>query len=128
VHPVQQNVQPAVACAPVAGGAVVKVEFLDAHLDYDAADGLREQLKGMVAQRLAEGHRSFVLDLAKVELIDSSGVGTLIALHHQVVAAGGVLAVTGATPFVGKVLRMMRLDRFLKLFDSEERALKSLVD
>jgi anti-anti-sigma factor len=128
VHPVQQNVQPPVALAPVAEGAVVKIAFLDAHLDFDVADVLREHLKGLVAERLAVGHRAFLLELTKVEVIDSCGVGTLIAMHHQVAAAGGVLAVIGATPFVGKVLKMMRLDRYLKLFDSEERALKSLVD
>jgi len=121
-------VQQGVAISPTAGGAVQRIEFLDANLNFDTSEDLRENLKREVARHLLDGQRAFLADLNRVELIDSSGIGTVIAIHHQVAAAGGTLAVIGVRPFVSKVLRMMRLDRFLNTCPDEDRALRLLID
>ena len=112
----------------VAQGGAVAIELSEANLDFDAADSLKQPLAEALAGYLAAGHRAFVLDLAGIERIDSCGVGLLIGMHHQVVAKGGTLVVVVIAPFVRKVLRMMRLDRFLDLEVSVERALRKLVD
>ncbi len=112
----------------VASGAALQIDLGDQFLNYDVADGLKERVKKLLGEQLADGHRTFLLNLEKVGLIDSCGVGLLIAAHHQVVAEGGVLAIVGACPFVMKVLRMMRLDKFLALFPDQERAVRALVD
>ncbi|MBI4882055.1 MAG: STAS domain-containing protein [Planctomycetes bacterium] len=112
----------------VASGAALQIDLGDQFLNYDVSDGLKERVKKLLGEHLEEGHRTFVLNLEKVGLIDSCGVGLLIAAHHQVAAEGGVLAIVGACPFVMKVLRMMRLDKFLALYPNQERALKALVD
>ena len=111
-----------------ASGAALVIRLRDGHLNYDVSDDLKSRLKTDVDEHLSEGHRSFVLDMTDVELIDSCGVGTVIAVHHQVAAAGGMLAVANTCPFVLKVLRMMRLDKFLSLFPDVERALKVVVE
>lgn len=112
----------------VADGAAIRIVLKQATLNYDVSDPLKSALKEHVSRYLDEGYRNFVLHLGAVSMIDSCGVGVLIALHHQVTAAGGVLACSDATPFVVKVLKMMRLDRFLQLFSSEEKALKAVAD
>jgi len=113
---------------PVVNGTAVRIDLLDEALTFDVVESLKARLKAAVVDVLDEGHRSFVLDLATVETVDSSGVGVLIAVHHQVTAVGGSLAVSGACPFVLKVLKMMQLDRFLDLHPDVEHAVKAVVD
>lgn len=112
----------------VAGGAAVRIDLRDPFLHYDVTDELKEHLRRAVGEQLLAGYRAFVLDVARVELIDSCGVGLLIGVHHQIADAGGLLAVTGTCPFVTKVLKAMRLDRFLALYPDPEKALRALVD
>lgn len=112
----------------VRGGAAVQIDLRDGQLDFDVSDDLKARLKMAVGDLLLEGHRNFVLNAESVELIDSCGVGLIIALHHQVAAAGGVLAVCNTCPFVLKVLRMMQLDKFLTLFPTLDKALKVVAD
>lgn len=112
----------------VANGAAVAVELRDANLSYDVSDSLKPRLKTTLEELLAEGHLGFLIDVRAVELIDSCGAGLLVALHHQVAAAGGALAIVGANPFVFKVLRMMRLDRFLSCHEDQEKALRVVAD
>jgi anti-anti-sigma factor len=112
----------------VRDGAAIRIALKQTTLNYDVSDPLKSALKEHVSRYLDEGYRNFVLQLGAVSMIDSCGVGVLIALHHQVTAAGGVLACSDATPFVVKVLKMMRLDKFLQMFANEEKALKAVAD
>ncbi len=114
--------------APVDNGAAVRIELPTPELDYDAAEAVRAHLRDSVSAYLAEGIRSFVIDISAIQRIDSSGVGLLIAIHHDVVAKGGTLVLAGGTPFVRKVFRWTHVDRFLRLERSVDRALRALVD
>lgn len=114
--------------SPVAGGAALSIRIRDAHLNYDVSEALKAKLREEMKDRIEEGHQSFVLDLSAVEVIDSSGVGMLVGLHHQVTGAGGMLGIIGVCPFVTKVLGMMRLDRFLSVHDDMEKALRVVAE
>ncbi|MEY4982699.1 MAG: hypothetical protein RIR62_965 [Pseudomonadota bacterium] len=50
-----------------------------------------------------------VLDLARVDFLDSSGLGALVALR-QLLGAGRPLELAGLTPPVARVLRLTRMD------------------
>ena len=115
------------ACS-MADGAARKYELRDRCLNYDVSDGLKSGVRQAVADDLEEGHRTFLFDLILVEEVDSSGVGILIAVHHQVVAEGGSVAFVRCCPQVAKVLQMMQLDKFLTLFPDEEKAVRALVE
>jgi len=45
--------------------------------------------------RLAEAGEDVVLDLSKVDFVDSSGLGALVFLHKRLVAKGHKLKITG---------------------------------
>lgn len=109
-------------------GAALTIELLDRALTFDVSESLKGRLKDAVRADLEAGHRAFVLRLERVETVDSSGVGVLIALHHQVAEQGGALAVCGLSSHVAKVLRMMKLDRFLTVLPDVERALRAVTD
>ena len=46
-------------------------------------------------ERLAQAEEDVVLDLSKVEFVDSSGLGALVFLHKRLVSKGHKLRVVG---------------------------------
>ncbi len=72
---------------------------------------LREELKGLVA----EGVQDMTMDLQGVEMVDSIGIGLLIAAHNSLAKSGGKLKVTNASPDIFKLLKTMRLDQHFEI-------------
>jgi serine/threonine-protein kinase RsbW len=52
-----------------------------------------------------------VVDLMATAIVDSSGIGLLLAAHNSFTRNGGSLAVVNASPDVAALFRAMRLDR-----------------
>ena len=74
---------------------------------------------------LSEGEytRKVVLNLEKVDYIDSGGVSWLVISHRRFNEAGGKLVIHSAPVVVAEVLKVMSLDRVLNLVDDEPAAL-----
>jgi anti-sigma B factor antagonist len=67
-----------------------------------------------VINRIGEDQPSKVLvDLSELRLIDSSGVGAIVALFKMVRAYEGTLAVVGVRDQPLAILRLLQLDRVL---------------
>jgi anti-sigma B factor antagonist len=75
------------------------------------APSAKEELKGLVAGSQGE----FIVDLSEVRMIDSKGLGILIATVNSLESLGRSLCVTGASEDLVGLFRMMRLDRHLRL-------------
>ena len=76
---------------------------------------------------LTDGGRTRVaVDLAKLTLIDSTGVGVLISLFKRARAAGGAVHFCGLTGQPKEIFRLLRLDRSLDLHPSLDDALTKL--
>jgi anti-anti-sigma factor len=66
---------------------------------------LRSEMRGIVA----EGVRELVVDLADVNMVDSSGIGLLISAYNSLRKLGGSLAVIHASPEVLELFQAMRI-------------------
>ena len=71
---------------------------------------------------LEKGCLFFVLNIAEVDYIDSSGVGQLISIWTSVRSRGGNLVLLNATARVQQLLVTMRLHVIFDLFHDEEKA------
>jgi anti-anti-sigma factor len=109
-----------------ADGRSVTLQIHSKYLNYDVSDGLKATLRGLVQERLEQGTRTFVLDLSKVSIVDSCGVGLMIGLHNLVHGANGSLWLTGITHFLQKIFRMMHLDQYFQVAVSEQEVQKKL--
>lgn len=89
-------------------------------LNMVAAPGLREAIAGLVTQ----GRARVVVDLAGVEFIDSSGLGSLIGCLKTARQAEGDLRIARPTKQVLTVLQLSNIDRILRPYDSVEAALE----
>lgn len=70
--------------------------------------------------------KKFVIDLGKVEQMDSAGVGELVAANVAVKEKGGKLALANLDDSVGKILQMALIHKIIPTFDTQKEALKEL--
>lgn len=80
-------------------------------LDINTAPALAEEIDLIIATRPAR----VAVDLAALDLIDSSGVAALVKLYKGVRAGGGALAITGARDQPLAIFRLLRMDRVFDL-------------
>jgi anti-sigma B factor antagonist len=84
----------------------------DARLEIDGVlDALTvRDVQGTIDAVVADRPRRVVVDLEKLRLIDSSGVGILVSLFKRVKANGGTVVVTKAREQPLAVLKLLKLD------------------
>lgn len=77
----------------------------------DAASAIRfkDRLRGITAQIRPDNVQRVILDLSRVDFIDSSGLGAIVATMKQM-PDGIALDLAGLTPIVDKVFRLTRMD------------------
>ena len=80
------------------------------------------QFKDVMRAETETGPARVVLDLSRVEFIDSSGLGAIVAAMKQL-GTGRRLDLAGLTPAVDNVFRLTRMDTVLKLFPTLDQAL-----
>lgn len=83
------------------------------------------QFKDAIRDATATDHARVVLDLSKVEFLDSSGLGAVVAAMKQL---GGErkLDLLGLTPAVDKVFRLTRMDTVFRIYPDEVAAFGNL--
>jgi anti-sigma B factor antagonist len=83
----------------------------------------RERLRGLVA----EGYNRFVLDLSRVNFLDSAGMAMVVSLMKQARLAGGdIRVVRPSDESVQRMLHLTRLDLVLNLTDDARAAMDGL--
>ncbi len=87
-------------------------------LDLPVATGFRKQLLGLVEA----GHTRVVVDLSAVELIDSSGLGALVAGFEAARDNGGDLKIMSPNEQATMVLELTNVNRVLRTATSVEMA------
>jgi anti-anti-sigma factor len=87
-----------------------------------------DELKAHVARLIEKKYLFILLDMGKVDFIDSSGLGGCIAIKRDLVANVGLLACTGLTEAVRKVFRMTHADQKILVFDSRQDAVGALME
>ena len=100
----------------------VTILDLSGHLVADEEDVL---FTGRVDALLAAGKHNVVVNLARVTIIDSGGIGTLVAKYLSARRHGGDLRLLNLTPRTRRVLEMTRLIDVFASFESEEAAVRS---
>jgi anti-sigma B factor antagonist len=89
-----------------AGTAVLRIEG-----ELDAISVV--ELRPIIAKVSEEKPVQVIVDLSHLRLIDSSGVGAIVALFKAVRAYGGNLGVVGVRDQPLAILRLLHLDRVL---------------
>ena len=94
---------------------IVSVIDLEGNLYYDTT------LVTAVRELLSQGERNILLNLEKIERVDSSGLGEIFACHKRLEEVGGELKVCGSTVLHHTVRKV--LSQILPVYETEEEAI-----
>jgi anti-sigma B factor antagonist len=83
-------------------------------------------LRGRVKGLLAAGKKKIVLDLKNVTLIDSSGLGALVAAHSSAQSSGATLGLCNLGSRANELLQVTRLVTVFEVSDSEADAVLAM--
>jgi anti-sigma B factor antagonist len=103
------------------GGRVGIVEARGSLIGDEDTDRLREA----VADFIEQGIKSLVINLQKVNYINSSGVGAIIAAHTSNARSGGSTKLVGISSAVHNVLIITRLVDVFDVHDTLHDAIES---
>jgi anti-sigma B factor antagonist len=83
----------------------------ETRLDLEGAPEIRPVFDKVVS----DGRRRVTVDINKVTMIDSSGIGAIVSLFKRVKADGGQVLVVGARDQPLAVFKLLKLDRVFGL-------------
>jgi anti-sigma B factor antagonist len=79
-------------------------------------------LRDQIQKLLEQGCRFFILDIKKVDYMDSSGLGQLVSLWTSVRTRDGNLVLMRPNERIKRLFRVTRLNVVFDVFQDEERA------
>ena len=83
------------------------------------------QLKEVVLAMIESDKIKILIDMADVDFVDSSGLGTLVSCLRSVSKAGGVFKITTLKEGPKNLFEITRLDRVFDIYDDRGTALNS---
>ncbi|MCW7488905.1 STAS domain-containing protein [Leptospira meyeri] len=87
-----------------------------------------KELKDILDDKMRKHQYEIVVNLEKVPFMDSSGIGTLVTAMYKLKKYHGNLKVCSIHGSVAKVFKLTGMESHLEVFDSEEKAVLSLVE
>ena len=84
-----------------------------------------EDIRGALEDVLREGHTKVILDLARVNFLDSAGLGELVRCKKRVAEQGGDVKLLRPTGRVREMLDLVFLSRIFEIHQDEDAAIRS---
>ncbi|MGB5106298.1 MAG: STAS domain-containing protein [Candidatus Zixiibacteriota bacterium] len=79
-------------------------------------------LKDDILRHVANGKSRIILNLAQVDFINSSGLGTLVSILKEVRLAKGRLVLSNLASYVQEIFEITQLSNIFEIFASEADA------
>ena len=99
----------------------ITILCLDGRLDLTSASALKEASKDV----LSNNTKKMVLNLDRVDFINSSGLGTLVSILKEVRNSQGTMKLTNLAPYVKEIFDITQLSNIFDIFPDESQALTS---
>ncbi len=96
---------------------------LSGELDQYAAADLKSKIdiEIQVSQK-----RNLIIDLSRVTLMDSSGIGLIVGRYKIIHSLGGKLAICGLNEYVDKMITLSGIKKIIPSYQNAEEADKNL--
>ncbi len=96
------------------------LEVMNNRIDSSSAVEFKDHMKSIIDG----GNHQLVLDLGRVDFIDSSGIGAIVGVLKYL-GQKGTLAIVGMSQTVDRVFRLTRMDRVFSIYPTVEDAVSS---
>jgi anti-sigma B factor antagonist len=90
-----------------------------------SVSAVEQNLRLLVDEFVQYGDRNFVIDLANVSDMDSSGLGQLCTIHAMLKNCGGDMKLLKPTDSIRKLLQIAKLDTVFELLEPDLNSLKT---
>ncbi len=84
-------------------------------LDGDFTSDLLNDFRSAVQQEIDAGNTSFTIDFKSAVIIDSMGIGCLVATYNTLKQKGGAMQLSNVPENLKDVFQVMRLDRIFPI-------------
>ena len=91
----------------------------------DASLELRRSINGWLAEIPDDEKANIILNLDKVNMMDSSGLGVLVSSYTSVQKNGGRLVLSGLGKGLQNLVAITKLTRVFDMYENEDEALAS---
>lgn len=83
-------------------------------------------IKDLILKKIENGENKIIINLERVNYIDSSGIGTLISCNSILMKKRGGLVIENVNDSIKKIFKLTQLDAILKVASNEEEAINLL--
>jgi len=83
------------------------------------------EVHGLILAEIEEGHPHIVLNLRKVDFMDSAMLGMLLRSLDKAEQRGGLLVLV-TNPFIDRILSVTGLTNIFDFFSNEDQAVRSV--
>jgi|TARA_R110000782_G_scaffold57258_35_gene119895 anti-anti-sigma factor len=104
-----------------AGGIAVATVLCERYSEHEA-----KPIEHDLLDAAARCAHKLVIDMSKVAMLASAGIGSLISLHHACAKAGGRLVICALDPQIAQMLKLTRMDKMLTIVESRDAAAQAL--
>ena len=84
-----------------------------------------EKMQTEIRELVKEGHIDVLMNLSKVNWINSTGLGILVSAFHTLKKNNGRLKICEVSPRIDNILNVTQLKLVFETFDRQEAALAS---
>ena len=105
----------------IQNGTIAIIDIKGSLIGDDLTEGFRRE----VSDYLEQGNKSLIINLQRLNYMNSSGLGALIAAHTSYAKNGGEIRLVGVTKNVQNLLVVTRLIEIFDVYDKIEEAIKS---
>jgi anti-anti-sigma factor len=93
--------------------------FISVYGDFDDEEA-GEALRKSFNRVFDSGRRTIILDLCKVEILNSYGVGKILGCYNRLKAEGGVLMFMPLSGIAKDIIELLMIDSIVPIFVEEE--------
>lgn len=99
----------------------IKIVDIEGEIDVYTSMELKKELNGMIDN----GSKKIIINLEKVNYMDSSGLGILVAILKRLKQEDGIMKLTKMNIGIKKIFEITKLTKFFEIYEDDEAALKS---
>lgn len=94
-------------------------------VEYKSLDASKvEDFIKLVSEEISKNKKNLI-DLSKVDFVDSAGLGSLLSCLKKAKSAGGELKLFGLTKSVRSLFELMRMQKIFSIYDDRSMAIAS---
>ena len=114
----------AVKMRTTSNGKIGIVELRGSLVGDTETDEFREAVDDLIEQ----GNKSLIIDLQKVNYMNSSGIGSIIAVHSGYKKNGGVVKLSGLSANVQNLFVVTKLIDIFDVYENVDQAIGSFLN